>query len=406
VISKFDGSNPAQLSALHPRLIPIAIADPPKTFMNLMVRLKRRLSRSLGNTEPNEQSPTVAPGGDGTPSTRKLSVSRIRELFFRVVMFLDEHKQWSWRASRAAERLHHAATPAAIVASGPPMSLLIGAARAARKRGIPLIVDLRDPWTGYPGEYVPRLSAALEARTLRSAAAIVCTSPGLAAVLIERGPAYRNKTHVITNGYDDPPRSLPTDTGHSLRILFAGEIYANRDPFPFLAAIDRLLARPEVHSDRVSVKFVGRCESFRGQSLADWMEGKRCRDVVEILPPVAPREVSELVGHASVLLNLAHRQTLQIPAKTYEQLVSGREILLLCEAHSDTARIVHGIPGVVQADPDNPAELDAALLDLYQRHAIDGESVAPGDEDVRRFSRNALNAQYVELLRLVVPSIA
>jgi glycosyltransferase involved in cell wall biosynthesis len=240
---------------------------------------------------------------------------------------------------------------------------------------------------------------------LRSAAAIVCTTPGLAKALIERGPAYRNKTHVITNGYDDAPRSLPTDTAHSLRILFAGEIYANRDPFPFLAAIDRLLARPEVRSDRISVKLVGRCESFRGQSLAEWMQGRRCRDVVEILPPVPPREVPQLVAQASVLLNLAHRQALQIPAKTFEQLVAGREVLVLCETHSDTARVVGGIPGVVQADPDSPAELDTALLDLYQRHAIDGKCVAPGAGDVMRFSRTTLNAQYLQLLQLMVPSI-
>jgi hypothetical protein len=67
--------------------------------------------------------------------------------------------------------------------------------------------------------------------------------------------------------------------------------------------------------------------------------------------------------------------------------------------------VIRGIPGVVQADPDHPAELDAVLLDLYRRHVIDGKSVAPADQDVMRFSRKALNSQYLELLRLVVPSI-
>jgi hypothetical protein len=289
------------------------------------------------------------------------------------------------------------------------MSVLIGAERAARKLGAPLIVDLRDPWTGYPGEDAralrTRVSAALEARTLTSAAKIVCTTPGLAAGLAKRFPHFRERLHVITNGYDHAPRQLPNDTGHRLGILFAGEIYANRDPFPFLAAVDRLVNRPEVNRERITVKLVGRCESFRGQSLARWMEGKRCREVVQILPPVAPQAVPDLVAEATVLLNLAHHQMLQVPAKTFEHLVSGRELLILCEAESDTAGVVRGIPGVVQVDPDDAAAVDAALLDLYERHVGGGKLTAPGGEALESFSRASLNARYADLLRAACPRL-
>ena len=412
VISAFGGQA-ADLSSLHPRLIPIVVADSPTPLLNLVVRLKRSLKQTFsrilrptegGTTDSVDRRPVSPPG---PPRKRP-----VRDLFFRFVLFLDEHKRWSWRASRVALQLAREA-PAAIISSGPPMSQLLAAAIAARRLRIPFIVDLRDPWTDYDHNRVSaldrletRLSAALEARTLTYANLIVCTTRGLQRALTERLPGLGSKTSVITNGCDHEPRSLSDATGHRLNILFAGEIYANRDPFPFLNALERLLERPEVDIRHMSVKFIGRCGSYRGRSLAEWLEGRRCQQIVEILPSVPPEQVGRLVEECSVVLNLAQNQLLQIPAKTFEHLASGRENLVLCEADSDTAHLIDGIPGIVRADANNANEIDAALLELYQRHAVEGKLTAPSPEHTRRFARPLLNAEYLKLIQQAVPSLS
>jgi hypothetical protein len=115
---------------------------------------------------------------------------------------------------------------------------------------------------------------------------------------------------------------------------------------------------------------------------------------VRLLPHLPPRAVAEEVSRATVLVNLAQQQPYSVPAKTYEHLISGREILLLCEDDCETAQLVKGIRGVNQVDSRDPAALERALFDLYRRHAVAGSMTVPTMEEVRKFSREAPNEQF------------
>jgi hypothetical protein len=108
--------------------------------------------------------------------------------------------------------------------------------------------------------------------------------------------------------------------------------------------------------------------------------------------------VAEAVARSTVLLNLAQQQPFSVPAKTYEHLASGREILLICENGAETAQVVAGIRGVNQVDPRDREVLEKTLLDLYHRHVIEGRMTVPSQEDVRKFSRAAANEQFWSIL--------
>jgi hypothetical protein len=200
------------------------------------------------------------------------------------------------------------------------------------------------------------------------------------------------------NGFDGAIRPALSSTNHRLDILYAGSLYVGRDPFPFLEALETLLQEPGIDASHITVRFIGHCDSFRDRRLADWLRGRRSEAVVELRPPVSEAELLPLAEQATVLLNLAQGQQNQVPAKTFEHLASGREVLALCEADSDTGRLLDSVPGAIRIEPNDPEGLAEALRGLYHRHVIDGIPRALPMEQVQAYSRQAQNKRFINAL--------
>jgi glycosyltransferase involved in cell wall biosynthesis len=406
VVSAFDGKPDRAVDELLPGVIAISVATPGNSLLDALVRLKRRMQRGADagpdGAVPSGSHPTA-------PARPPRSANRVRDLFFRVVYFPDGFKRWTWRAGKVAVRAGASYEAKLIIASGPPHGALLAGAHAARKLGIPFVADLRDPWSDYLAAAHPerrwelRLLRALERWVIARAAAVTTTTERVAALLAGRYKSLGATVHVVRNGYDGGVAPSPPCTEGRLSILFAGELYVGRNPFPFLSALEWLLVRPDVDAARIEVTFMGNVAEYGGQSLPAWMAGKRCASVVRILPPESARGVAEAMSRSTVLLNLAQQQPLAVPAKTYEQLASGREVLLVCEDDCETARLVAGIRGVTQVDPGRPQALADALLDLYTRHVVAGRLTAPAEREVSKFSRTAANRRFHAVLASVAP---
>jgi Glycosyl transferase 4-like domain len=401
VVSAFGGQAVPHGAPVLPGIIAVPVQRPPRVFTGAMIRLKRMLIRS---------KPALEVGDGNIPaSAQPLSSSsfwtKARDLYFRTIYFVDQYKSWGRRARRAAIRdgLQH--PPAVVLSSSPPPTVLWVGTLVAKRLRVPHIADLRDPWSDtltvlHTAPTVElHLTRAIERWVMRSAAAITSTGSKTADLLVQRQPELAAKTFVVRNGYDQSVASASGDTGGRLAILFAGELYLNRDPFPLLQALERLVCRPEIDASRISATFMGRKTEFAGQSFAKWLEGKRCASVVTFMPPQPREVVAEAALRSTVLLNLAQDQPLSVPAKTFEHLASGRENLLLCEDDAESAQLVAGIPGVIQVDSRNPAALDRVLLDLYERHVNQGRLRAPVIEDIAAFSRDASNKDFWRIIQ-------
>lgn len=402
VVSSFGGRHIKAGSQILPGVIAIPVLRSPNILIGSIVALKRRITR---------QATTTKQAMNGVTLGRKLTVAdwphTLKETFFRVLYFVDEFKMWSWRASRAAvnaAKIHNATL---IISSGPPNSALIAGSLAARTLRIPHIADLRDPWTdsvtANPKRRIDyRMQRPLESWVVRTAAHITSAGASVAELLGLRYPDSKMRISVVRNGYDGIRAPVQTNTDGKFSILFAGELYLGRDPFPILDALERLLQRPEVDANRVRITFIGRVERYAGRSLSDWANSKRLFRIMTILPHSPMDIVSRAVSESTLLLNLAQQQPYSVPAKTYEHLISGREILVICENNSETASVVKNIPGINQVDPWNPEKLEQTLLDLYRRHAIQGRMTIPSEEDVHRFSRSAANQKFLNIIKDVL----
>jgi len=379
------------------------IADPKPLAIGLLVNGKRRMRSFLFFRKGIDRPEGTTGNTAHASSAPQESALGLKHWFFRFVHVVDDHKKWAWITARRTVEIGHERAVDLIWASGPPMSGLLAAANAAKRLNCPLIMDLRDPWL-YPGNppllrMEARVARRLERFVVKQAAAIVSTSPGLTMALQARYPDKSDRIHTVMNGFDGQPAARSTDTQGRLRIVFAGALYYNRDPFPFFAALDELLGTPGVDASKVEVIFVGECDSYKGRDLKTALAGTRSGQVVQIRPPVAASEVARIYEQATVLLNFAQGQLIQVPAKTFEQLTAGRELLIICEAQSDTARIARQIPGVRVVVPGDQAGLRGALEDLYRRHVTEGTLTPPDLTGIAQFSRDSQNEKLLEIFR-------
>lgn len=406
VVSAFDGKQAPSCHEVLPGIIAVPVEAPGSPLLDAVVRLKRRVWRRR-NVVPDDRA--AASSQSAAPGPLLRWAGKMRDLYFRVLYFPDGFKKWTWRAYKAAVHAGRVYEAKVIIASAPPHGALLAGAHAARKLAIPFVADFRDPWSDYlAGAHAERrielrLLRALERWVVQRVAAVTTTTEVVATLLQARYRSLRARVHVVRNGYDGNPAPSLASTGHRLAILFAGELYVGRDPFPLLSALEWLLARTDVDAARIEVTFMGRVQAYSGQPLDAWLQGKRCAAVVRILPQQSAQAVAEAVSRSTVLLNLAQQQPLAVPAKTYEQLASGREILLICEDDCETARVVSGMRGVTQVDPSKVRALTDVLLDLYTRHVVEGNLKAPAAEQVARYSRTAANKLFHEVLTLVAP---
>jgi Glycosyl transferase 4-like domain len=403
VVSSFDNRAIACDSEIQPGVIAIPVPHPDRTILNALIRFKRIVLKRENNG-PGRQPEGGGKAAEALPG----SAEKVRDLYFRVLYFVDGSKRWAWRASNAAISASRRYDARLLVASGPPPSALLAGARAASKVGIPYVADFRDPWSDALAYSYPQrreelwLLRQLERWVISTAAAVTSTGEDVAALLKHRNADGADKIHIVRNGYDDEVTISRSGTGGRLSILFAGELYVGRNPFQLLSGIEWLLAQPEVDATCVDVTFMGKANVYAGQSLEGWLDGKRCASVVRILPPQSAQTVAEAITRATLLVNLAQQQPLSVPAKTFEQLASGREILLLCEDDCETARLVSGIRGVHQVDPKRFDKLTSLLLDLYIRQVVDKVSTAPSEQEVAQFSRAVANERFYAIFSSLV----
>lgn len=404
VVSAFGGREIARDSEIMPGVIAIPVKQPRRLLLDSLVSLKQQSAAAQSKGTPQ----TVHKMGAATGPAGMMSRSKAfaRRLFFRAVYFVDGYKKWAWRASREAIAAGRKYDALAVVSSSPPKTVLLAGALTARRLRIPHIADFRDPWTDslrtdsqYRTEYL--LQRPLEKWVVHSAACVTSAGATVAQSLSSRYPAALHKIYVVRNGYDGEAQPTPSDTGGRLSILFAGDLYLGRDPFPLLRALEDLLQRPDVDRSRISLTLMGRIESYGNRSLSDWLVGRACAPIVRLLPHLPAQAVAEEVSRATVLVNLAQQQPYSVPAKTYEHLISGRENLLVCEDDCETAQLIKGIRGVNQVDSRDPSALERTLYDLYRRHVGAGTMTAPTAEEVKKFSREGPNEQFWRLIEKV-----
>lgn len=382
---------PAATEILRPPLLDIE-------YLYHQLRGLLRAGSKAGSAGTSEASTSVAP--PPTPSRGKIWL-------WNLLTRLPDNR-WGWFAPAVLAGLRHARACDCLVATGPPFTPFLVGWALHQLTGVPLALDMRDPWSFNPwlpdspswGRMVHRR---LESMCIRSAAAIISSTAEIQDALLERYPrAPRDRFVVIPNGFDaaDLPRaasspSVPSPTD-AMTVAYFGSLYRNRDPGPLFDAL-RILKDEGLGSDRLRVEHVGPA-NVRAEAAA---RAAGVDDMFVSVGKLPYREALMRMRCASALLIIGAEDTDQfcVATKTYEYLWAQRPILALVP-RGPIQRLVEEEGRGRAVNPHDVAAIAESLRTMLREHEL-GRLAAITPQGIDRFDRKSLTRELASVLSRV-----
>jgi len=233
-----------------------------------------------------------------------------------------------------------------VYSTGPPFSALVLADRIARRHGVPLVHEVRDPpsfnrrlatrsrwWKG-------RMRA-FERRFLGSADAVITVTSGTRRRLLEIHPDFEpERIFVVTNGHPDivPDISRAGRDPEKFTISYVGSFQGGtraRRASAFNPAI-LLPALRRLDSHDVALRVVGPVTEEQRRHIAREPGG----DLVQFTGLVSREDAIAEMAAADVSLVLAEDEDWWIGRKVFESMAFSRRTLALVPESGDTAALL------------------------------------------------------------------
>ena len=327
--------------------------------------------------------------------------------------------------------------PEVIYASSPPEETLLVADRIRAETGIPMVCDLRDPWT-YGFDKLYRhvvgfgLERALERRVLGSAAMVIANTPTAAELLTGEIGLPKDRVVVIPNGFDeedfaqDTPaedlepgcftmvysgilssqRSRDTTLRRSLKNLLGLDYHPvatdrnTRSPFWILQAARELLDEQPALRGVLRMWFVGNFAPDQAEMIRAFPH-PQC---AVIKAPVSRRDAVMLCRRANLLLLLQIEMKLHgrdfcsaVPGKLFDYLRSGTRILAPLQP-SDSQRIIEELQAGTVVPPRDTAAIKSALLAEIRQWQAGAHRRRTPSPALKAYDRRELTVQLAEVL--------
>ncbi len=328
------------------------------------------LGRTLrGPGDRVESLPRIQTTEREQPSRERSLIDRIRKSDLTPI---DSYMWDIPHVTKHASQIAREARVRAIVANADPWSGLIVGVRVARRLGLPIIADFRDPWALHPRRQPLRpwltrqLVSMIERRFLRHVDRLVLNTEQCLA-------AYRDhyasqiepeRMSFIRNAFDPglyhaPLESEPTG---AFALHYFGTVGSGRDPSDFYHGFARFTRELALGPEAARIVFHGDA----GPAADPLVRELGLRDYIEVRPPSLLRDsVNALHGASALLLLEGPERSLQLPAKLYDYLAAARPVLAV-GAHAELAGILAKTGVGVCTRCDEGAEAVAQRLrELY-----------------------------------------
>ncbi len=303
--------------------------------------------------------------------------ARLLEAWLRAP---DGHWPWAAGAALCGLRAHRRAPFDAIWTTSPPASAHLAGLLLAETTGRPWVADFRNEWTTHPERPRPAtpvhacFEAALEAATVRRAAAVTTLAPPHTALLRAGYPNRAGRIGTIEGGAD-PEDFAGLEAVHPpadrFVIGYPGTFFGADSPRIVLDAVDALARAGEVEGSRVQLRVAGYLWEAAGCLRT---AGDRVRYDGNLSHAAALRLCRESTVQ---LLLLVGKRRRSFPGKMYEYLASGRPILAVLPRDAECRAVVAESGGAIFADPDDPGSVRDAVRTLYARWRVGELGPAP-----------------------------
>ncbi|MCL5105160.1 MAG: glycosyltransferase [Armatimonadetes bacterium] len=336
--------------------------------------------------------------------------------FIRSLLWMPDDKQ-GWVPYAVAAGLKHmrANRIDCIYSSGPPWSGHLAALMLHIVSGLPWAADFRDPWSTYrfkPAFATSRLSEGTEVilrrMVYRKASAIICNTPQAEADIRKSDSAVSDKLTTITNGFDpdDAPRHVasvpersggaaslpgsPLSTLHSpLTFVHTGTLLRDRDPGPFMAAVDTLISDGLLDPNRIRLDLIGACEVAHSSTRA-LMDKLTALGVLNEHGVMPRADCLRALAGADACLLLDMDRPTQVPAKLYDYMLVRKPVLAVTEPGSPVAGVVERTGCGIIADCGSREAMCEGILRMFDIVTNSDKRFSPNESELAKFDFTSL----------------
>ena len=362
--------------------------------------------RNLGDTidrrlRPPTAARATAGAASGTGGRLAGWVQRASDRFVP----LDADVVYLPHALAAASRLVATERPDVLYVSAYPYSALVLGALLKRRHGVPLVCELRDPWT-MNVEFRPRhpAVAALEQRLERwvfdTADRVVVTTDAVRDAYARLYPHLTaNRIRRIYSSYDEGlAPGEPTGPEGPFTIIHFGSLYGPRRALPLLRALARLRAERSLGPGATRFLVFGRLDHPDDHAAVRELG---LEEDVTVSGKIPYAEGMAALRRADVLyLPAFGDETFYLPGKLFDYFMAGRPIICETASPEMEAILERTGTGVCVRLGDEDAVLGHLRCALDARHG--GPPLArPIRAEIERFSTEAVTGELARLLNEV-----
>ena len=384
--------------------LPSSVAVHRTWTLDLPFALRKAIKRLV-----SRRASTTRPATTSSPSATGANPGLLKRLLGNLLL-PDPQVGWLPFALPAAKRLIREKKIDAVLITVPPFSTVL---LASRLRWIypdlPIILDFRDEWLSTTINLVSfnnnqrarAIAQQAESNAVRDASLVVCVTHAAVNELQRRYPDLpAEKFQCIPNGYDTPAHApaLPVqgtgeDPGRPTVLTYIGTVYGSTDP---TAVVDAILQLPAEFARRLRLRFIGHIESQRYRETLE-----RLGDRLELVGFLPQKDALQYVRDTDYLLLITH-DPINVAAKLYDYLGSGRPVLAAVHPTGDVRRILDQTNAGWSADINDPAALRLLLEEAIARTPHLAEAFQPEPSVIAGYHRKPLAAGYASLLAGVV----
>lgn len=281
--------------------------------------------------------------------------------------------------------------PEVIFSTSSPYYMLRLGIAAKKMTGLPVCLDLRDPWSLNFNQlrkpnWTRAVEARLESRYFAAADQVLLTCEHAAEAYRQLYPGLpEGHIRTIYNSFDPalaPPRGVHIDPDGPIDLIHFGNCYGPRKLATVIRAVARLRDEQCPGAERLRLVNLGR----PAQTDLDLLADLGLQSMLHWEPYVPYAEGITRLAKAPLQLLLAYGgETLYVPAKTFDYFLSGAPILCLSGSSELRGMVEDTGTGFVAAPDDVAAVCDALRKVLAA--AVEGRpAVTPKGDAVDQFS--------------------
>lgn len=370
-----------------------------RTFtLDLPFGLKKRIKGLLTGGQPSSQSSAAS---SSARSNAGLISRMVQDVFLP-----DPQVTWLPVLTRAARDIVRRRNIDVVVITGAPYSAYLLALRL--RKGfpeLPIVLDFRDEWVSTacdPSSFhfsrtarARRFAIRAEAEVIASATAVVTVNQSALQEIRSRYPDYPlSKFHCIPNGFDRARVTMGSggarrEHNGKVMVTYLGTVSVYSDPTALVEALQSL--PPEVR-DRFAFRFIGHIEGLRHrQKLLE------LGDLFELQGYLPQREALNALNDTDYVLLLTH-DPLNVPAKFYDYLGSGKPILACIHPKNDIRNMLERLRAGWWADSRDVADIRQLLVEAAARMKSLETTFKPDCEGISQYERKPLAQRYAALL--------